>query len=195
MMRHDVWRLLLDPVDQSRDEVRRGSAPVREAYTDWEVELVVVIGTRARNIPEADAWTHVAGVTVGQDLSERITQLDGPAPQFSLGKSFAGFAPVGPWLVTENELDDRDDLTLSCSLNGETVQDGRTSQMIFPVSALVSRLSQIVALYPGDLIFTGTPAGVGVSRKPQRFLAAGDVLDSAIDGIGTLRQSFAQDGA
>lgn len=158
--------------------------------TDWEVELVVVIGRAAHRVGRDEAWDYVAGVTVGQDLSERIVQLRGPAPQFGLGKSFPGFAPVGPWLVTPNELAYRDDLALGCAINGETVQDGRTGDLIFPVARLVSELSQIVELYPGDLIFTGTPAGVGVGRDPQRFLQPGDELVSWIEGVGELRQTF-----
>ncbi|MFG1928516.1 fumarylacetoacetate hydrolase family protein [Cryptosporangium sp. NPDC048952] len=158
--------------------------------TDWEVELVVVIGRTARRIPSADAWAHVAGVTVGQDLSERITQTSGPAAQFSLGKSFAGFAPTGPWLVTPDELPNRDDLALGGRVNGETVQDGRTRDLIFPVPALISALSHVVTLYPGDLIFTGTPAGVGHGRTPPRYLALGDRLDSWIEGVGELHQKF-----
>jgi 2-keto-4-pentenoate hydratase/2-oxohepta-3-ene-1,7-dioic acid hydratase in catechol pathway len=161
--------------------------------TDWEVELVAVIGRTARRVAEADAWHHVAGLTVGQDISERITQTSGPSPQFSLGKSFAGFAPLGPWLVTADELADRDDLGLGCTINGEVVQDGRTRNMIFGVPALITKLSHIVTLNPGDLIFTGTPSGVGMGRSPQRFLKPGDRLDSWIEGIGELHQIFVVD--
>jgi 2-keto-4-pentenoate hydratase/2-oxohepta-3-ene-1,7-dioic acid hydratase in catechol pathway len=163
--------------------------------TDWEVELVVVLGRIARRVPEAEAWHHVAGLTVGQDISERITQLSGPSPQFGLGKSFAGFAPVGPWLVTPDELPDRDDLALGCTINGETVQDGRTRDLVFGVPALIARLSRIVTLYPGDLIFTGTPSGVGLGRSPRRFIKPGDRLDSWIEGIGELHQTFIADQA
>jgi 2-keto-4-pentenoate hydratase/2-oxohepta-3-ene-1,7-dioic acid hydratase in catechol pathway len=163
--------------------------------TDWEVELVVVIGRAAHRVAEADAWDYVAGLTVGQDLSERTTQQAGPAPQFSLGKSYPGFAPVGPWLVTPDELPDRDDLILGCSVDGEDVQDGRTRDLIFSVPALIARLSRIVSLYPGDLIFTGTPSGVGLGRTPQRFLAPGNRLDSWIEGIGELHQSFVAESA
>jgi 2-keto-4-pentenoate hydratase/2-oxohepta-3-ene-1,7-dioic acid hydratase in catechol pathway len=164
-------------------------------HTDWEVELVVVIGRTAHRTPVERAWDHVAGLTVGQDLSERISQLAGPAPQFSLGKSFPGFAPVGPWLVTPDEVSDRDDLALGCAIDGETVQDGRTKDLIFPVAALVSKLSAALTLYPGDLIFTGTPAGVGVGREPQRFLQPGETLRSWVEGIGELRQTFTTEGA
>ncbi|MET0135669.1 MAG: fumarylacetoacetate hydrolase family protein, partial [Kibdelosporangium sp.] len=136
----------------------------------------------------------VAGVTVGQDLSERTVQLSGPAPQFSLGKSFPGFTPMGPWLVTVDELVaaglDPDALDLGCSVNGEPVQRGSTADLIFSVPALIAALSAVLPLEPGDVIFTGTPAGVGAARDPRRFLHAGDQLVSTITGIGELRQHF-----
>ncbi|MCG3751861.1 fumarylacetoacetate hydrolase family protein [Amycolatopsis sp. Poz14] len=157
---------------------------------DWEVELVAVVGQTAHRVAESEAWEHIAGVTIGQDLSERVSQLAGPAPQFSLGKSFPDFAPVGPWLVTPDELADRDDLALGCAVDGETVQDGRTRELIFPVARLISALSQTITLYPGDLVFTGTPSGVGVGRTPQRFLRAGEELVSWIEGLGEMRQTF-----
>jgi 2-keto-4-pentenoate hydratase/2-oxohepta-3-ene-1,7-dioic acid hydratase in catechol pathway len=153
---------------------------------DWEVELVVVIGRRAEHVAEADGWDVVAGLTVGQDLSERTVQY-AAGLQFSLGKSYRGFAPTGPWLVTPDEVADRDDLALGCSIDGETVQQGRTSDLVFPVPRLVAELSAVVALLPGDLIFTGTPSGVGAARDPQRFLRPGEVLESWIDGIGAMR--------
>ncbi|MGW0948869.1 fumarylacetoacetate hydrolase family protein [Streptomyces sp. NPDC002623] len=161
-----------------------------EGHTDWEVELVAVIGARAERVSEADAWSHIAGLAAGQDISERITQLAGPVPQFGLGKSFPGFTPIGPWLVTPDEFDNPDDLELSCSINGEEVQKGRTGDLIFSVPALVSKLSAVLPLLPGDVLFTGTPAGVGLGRDPQRWLAPGDVLVSSVEGIGELRQSF-----
>jgi 2-keto-4-pentenoate hydratase/2-oxohepta-3-ene-1,7-dioic acid hydratase in catechol pathway len=160
-------------------------------HTDWEIELVVVIGTRAWQVAESGAWRHVAGLTAGQDLSERISQLAGPAPQFSLGKSLPGFTPMGPYLVTPDEFADPDDLGLHATLNGEQVQKARTSQLLFPVPALIARLSARLPLLPGDVIFTGTPAGVGLGRDPQRWLADGDELVSTIEGIGELRQRFA----
>lgn len=166
-----------------------------DGNTDWEVELVVVIGLETHRVSEAEAWHHVAGVTVGQDLSERVVQLRGPAPQFGLGKSFAGFSPTGPWLVTPDELPDRDDLRLTAILDDEVVQDGRTSQLIFPVARLVAELSRVVTLHPGDLIFSGTPAGVGVGRDPQRFIGAGQTLVSTVEGIGELRQTFVAEPA
>jgi 2,4-didehydro-3-deoxy-L-rhamnonate hydrolase len=159
-------------------------------HTDWEVELVVVIGCFTDRIKEEQAWAHVAGLTVGQDLSERITQTSGPSPQFSLGKSLPGFGPTGPWLVTPDELADRDDLELGCAINGEQMQKGRTSDLVFSVPALISRLSHKLPLLPGDLLFTGTPAGVGLGRKPPRYLAPGDELVSYVTGVGELRQRF-----
>ncbi|MGK3204289.1 fumarylacetoacetate hydrolase family protein [Amycolatopsis sp. MEPSY49] len=157
---------------------------------DWEVELVAVIGRTAHRVAEDEAWDHIAGLTIGQDISERVSQLAGPAPQFSLGKSFPGFAPVGPWLVTAEAVPDRDDLGLGCAVDGETVQDGRTRDLIFPVARLVAELSRTITLRPGDLVFTGTPAGVGQGRNPQRFLRPGEELTSWIEGIGEMRQTF-----
>jgi len=159
---------------------------------DWEVELVAVIGRRAEQVPAADAWSYIAGLTAGQDISERIIQLSGPAPQFSLGKSFPGFAPIGPWVVTVDEFADPDDIELQCAINGETVQHGRTSDLIFPVPALIEGLSRVTPLLPGDIIFCGTPAGVGLGRNPQRFLKAGEELVSQVAGVGELRQKFVQ---
>ncbi|MFB6556320.1 fumarylacetoacetate hydrolase family protein [Streptomyces sp. NPDC056405] len=172
------------------------SGPVTEVKlpaggkTDWEVELVAVIGQRAEAVSEADAWKYIAGLAVGQDISERVVQLAGPAPQFSLGKSYPGFAPIGPWLVTPDEFDNPDDLELRCAINGEEVQKGRTRDLIFSVPALIAGLSAVLPLLPGDVIFTGTPAGVGLGRDPQRFLAAGDELVTTVEGIGELRQTF-----
>lgn len=155
---------------------------------DWEVELVVAIGKLCERVVEEKAWDYVAGVTVGQDLSERELQLSGPAPQFSLGKSYPRFAPIGPALVTPDELTEPDDLKLGCGLEGgDVLQRGRTSDMIFSVPELIARLSAVCPLLPGDLLFTGTPSGVGIARKPPIFLAAGDVLVSWVTGIGRLR--------
>lgn len=152
---------------------------------DWEVEMVVVIGTSASNVALADAWDHVAGLTIGQDLSWRDVQTRGPAPQFSIGKSYPGFSPVGPVVVTPDEFADRDDLAISCALDGEVLQDGRTGDLIFSVAELIHRLSGSLTLYPGDLIFTGTPKGVGMGRTPKRFLVPGTLV-SSVEGIGDL---------
>jgi len=159
-----------------------------EGTVDWEAELVVVIGKRAERVSVADAWGHVAGLSAGQDFSERIIQSAGPVPQFSLGKSFPGFGPIGPWLVTPDEFANPDDLAIECEINGESVQKSRTSNLIFSVPELVSRLSAVTPLLPGDVIFTGTPGGVGVARKPQRFLSPGDEVVTRIEGIGTISQ-------
>jgi 2,4-didehydro-3-deoxy-L-rhamnonate hydrolase len=159
---------------------------------DWEVELVAVVGATARHVSTSAGWNFVAGLTAGQDLSERQLQLSGPAPQFGLAKSFPGFSPIGPVLVSPDEFDNPDDLGLGCDVNGEEVQKGRTSDMIFAIPELVSYLSGIVTLLPGDLIFTGTPPGVGMGRTPTRFLQAGDRLHSWIEGIGELEQTFTQ---
>jgi 2,4-diketo-3-deoxy-L-fuconate hydrolase len=156
---------------------------------DWEVELVAVIGTRADRVADADGWAHVAGLTIGQDLSERVVQM-AAGGQFSLGKSYRGFGPMGPVLVTPDELADPDDLALGCSVDGEVVQDARTSDMVFSVPRLVAELSAVVPLLPGDVVFTGTPEGVGVRRSPPRFLQPGSVLESWIEGLGRLRTTF-----
>lgn len=161
-----------------------------QGNVDWEVELVVAIGIGGHRIERDAGWSHVAGLTVGQDLSERIAQLEGARPQFSLAKSHPGFSPTGPWLVTPDELADPADLAISCSLDGETLQDSRTSRMIYDVPELIARLSAVVTLLPGDLIFSGTPAGIGNARDPKRFLHAGEVLESTIEGIGTLTTRF-----
>ena len=158
--------------------------------TDWEVELVAIVGKEASNVSAANAWEYVAGLAIGQDLSERVSQLRGPAPQFGLGKSFPGFAPVGPWLVSPGEFGDPDDLEIGCSLDGEEVQKGRTSELIFSIPALIQGLSQTVTLLPGDIIFTGTPSGVGLGRNPQRFIQPGETLVSRIEGIGEITQTF-----
>ncbi|MDT0181640.1 fumarylacetoacetate hydrolase family protein [Microbacterium sp. ARD31] len=161
-----------------------------EGNVDWEVELVVVIGREAHRVDRERAWDHVAGLTIGQDLSERITQLQGSAPQFSLGKSFPGFGPTGPWMVTPDEFADKDDLAIGCSLSGEGMQSSRTSMMLYDVPELIMRLSAVCPLLPGDLIFSGTPSGIGNRRTPPRFIGPDDVLVSEIEGIGALTTRF-----
>lgn len=161
-----------------------------EGNVDWEVELVVAIGLGGHGIGRDDAWEHVAGLTVGQDLSERLAQMTGQRPQFSLAKSHPGFSPTGPWLVTPDELADPADLAISCALDGETLQDSRTSRLIYDIPELIARLSAIVTLLPGDIIFTGTPSGVGNARSPKRFLQPGEVLTSAIEGVGEITTRF-----
>jgi 2,4-didehydro-3-deoxy-L-rhamnonate hydrolase len=162
---------------------------------DWEVELVVVIGRVADRVSEADAWDYVAGLTVGQDISERTVQLVGPVPQFSLGKSYRTFGPIGPWLVTPDELERRDDLELQCSVSGRVLQKGRTGQMVFSVSELIAQISQVCPMLPGDVLFTGTPPGVGMARKPQEFLQPGTTLISEIEGIGKLANPVVAGGS
>lgn len=154
--------------------------------TDWEIELVVVIARRAHRVARSDAHRYIAGYTIGQDISERTMLTTGSMPQFSLGKSFPGYGPIGPWVVTLDEFEDPDDLALRCSVNGTARQDARTSQMIRPVSELVESLSAVCPLLPGDMIFTGTPSGVGMALDPPCYLAPGDRIDSMIEGIGTL---------
>jgi 2,4-diketo-3-deoxy-L-fuconate hydrolase len=154
---------------------------------DWEVELVVAIGTAGRNIAGESAWDHVAGLTLGQDISDRKVQLLGTPPQFSLGKSFDTFGPIGPALVSVDSFANPDDIGLWCEISGERMQDGRSKDLIFDVPALISYLSTICTLVPGDLIFTGTPSGVGAGRG--RFLTEGDVIHSGAEVIGTLTNS------
>jgi 2,4-diketo-3-deoxy-L-fuconate hydrolase len=153
---------------------------------DWEVELVVVVGRRADRVAAPDGWSHIAGLTVGQDLSDRTLQF-AAGGQFSLGKSHRGFAPLGPLVVSPDELADPDDLALGCSIDGVTMQDARTRDLVFGVPQLVAELSAVVPLLPGDIIFTGTPSGVGFTRQPPRFLQPGETLTSWIEGIGTIR--------
>ncbi|MFQ5425995.1 MAG: fumarylacetoacetate hydrolase family protein [Gaiellales bacterium] len=157
--------------------------PRGQEQVDFEVELVFVIGKRGKDISESDAWDYVAGYTVGQDVSDREEQFKG-LKQFTLAKSFDTYAPIGPYLVTLDELDDREDLRLTCSVDGEMMQDSRTSDFIFGLPRMVSDASRICTLEPGDLFFTGTPSGVGVFRDPPIFLRPGTVVESEIEGIG-----------
>ena len=153
---------------------------------DWEVELVAVVGRAADRVAEADGWSHIAGLTIGQDISDRQLQFAAGA-QFSLGKSRRGYGPMGPWLVTVDEVPTPDDLALGCSVDGETMQDARTSDLIFSIPQLVAELSSVCPLLAGDVIFTGTPHGVGMARQPARFLQPGETLETWIEGIGTIR--------
>jgi 2-keto-4-pentenoate hydratase/2-oxohepta-3-ene-1,7-dioic acid hydratase in catechol pathway len=165
----------------------RGDVVLSSDRVDWEVELVVVLGRRARRVSERDALAHVAGYTVGQDVSDRRLQFADRPPQFSLGKSLDGYGPTGPAVVSLDAFADPNDLALACDVSGERMQRGRTADMIFPVPALVAWLSRWCTLEPGDIVFTGTPAGVGSTRTPRRYLVPGDEIVSTIDGIGTLR--------
>ena len=158
---------------------------VLESVTaDWEVELVVVIGVGGRHIPADEVWSRVAGLMVGQDISDRALQFSATPPHFDLGKSRDTYGPTGPALVSVDRVGDPDDLELRCEVNGNVRQHGRSSSMIFDVPFLVAYLSDILTLRTGDLIFTGTPAGVG--RVTGDALAPGDVITSTIEGLGTL---------
>lgn len=154
---------------------------------DFEAELVVVIGRRAERVTESDAWSHVAGITLGQDLSERDLQTRPPAPQqYSLAKSYPGFAPIGPAVVTPDEFPDPDAIEITGALNGRQMQKASTRDLIFDVPALIAYLSSVLPLLPGDLIFTGTPSGIGWTRNPRIVLQPGDVLATSAEGIGTM---------
>jgi 2-keto-4-pentenoate hydratase/2-oxohepta-3-ene-1,7-dioic acid hydratase in catechol pathway len=168
---------------------------LRSATVDWEVELVVVMAAEVHDISAGQAWSAVAGLTIGQDLSDRHVQLRGANPQFSLGKSFPGFGPIGPTLVSLDEIEDPDDLDLGCSVNGLVVQSDRTSSMIFSVPELISRLSAVCTLFPGDVIFTGTPSGTAGGNAVPNYLKPGDELTSWIGGIGEMRNRMYADSA
>jgi 2-keto-4-pentenoate hydratase/2-oxohepta-3-ene-1,7-dioic acid hydratase in catechol pathway len=155
--------------------------------TDWEVELAVVIGKRAKYVSEADALGYVAGYCVANDVSERHFQAERQG-QWTKGKSADNFGPTGPWLVTRDEVADPQALPMWLKVNGETRQDGTTATMVYGCAYLVSYLSQFMSLDPGDIISTGTPPGVGLGMKPPTYLKAGDVIELGIEGLGTQRQ-------
>ncbi|TDL84182.1 FAA hydrolase family protein [Palleronia sediminis] len=155
---------------------------------DWEVELGIVIGSHAYNVSEEDALAHVAGYCVVNDVSERDFQLK-HGGHWVKGKSAPGFGPLGPWLVTADEVPDPQKLALSTKVNGETMQSSNTDDMIFGVARIVSYMSRFMALLPGDLIATGTPEGVGMGHRPPRFLKPGDRIEIAIEGLGTQHQA------
>ncbi len=167
--------------------------PRESQEVDYEAELVVVIGKRGKHIPLASALDHVAGYAVGHDVSARDWQLNKPGKQWTIGKTFDTFAPIGPELVTADEVPDPHNLGIRLRLNGQTMQDSSTAQLIFRVDALVSYLSRVMTLEPGDLIFTGTPPGVGMARKPPVWLKPGDQVEVEIDGLGTLANPVAAD--
>jgi 2-keto-4-pentenoate hydratase/2-oxohepta-3-ene-1,7-dioic acid hydratase in catechol pathway len=153
---------------------------------DWEAEMVLVVGRGGRDIPRNKAWDAIAGVCVGQDFTNRTLQMASQPPQFSLGKSHKGFAPFGPWVVDAATLASRDSLDISCTLNGEIVQQANTKDFIFDVSEIVAYLSSIIELRPGDLVYTGTPSGIGQSRTPQMFLKPGDTVVTTLEGVGSI---------
>jgi 2,4-diketo-3-deoxy-L-fuconate hydrolase len=165
-----------------------GEVPVVTPQVDWEVEVTAVIGRTAHNVAVADGWSYVAGLTAAQDYSARDVQLASTPPQFSLGKSFPAFLPLGPLLVTVDEFDDPDDVGLQCLVNGRLRQSSSTADLVFSVPTLVAYLSSICTLFPGDLILTGTPAGVGLGMKPPMFLAPGDEVVTRVDLVGEMRQ-------
>ena len=167
--------------------------PNNSVKGDWEVELAVVIGKKAKNVDESNALTHVAGYTICNDVSEREWQLE-HGSQWSKGKSFDTFAPVGPWLVTKDEIENPHNLAMWLDLNGKRMQTGNTSTMIFGVEKLISYLSYFITLQPGDIISTGTPPGVGMGVKPEPvFLKIGDGMRLGIDGLGEQKQTVIAD--
>jgi 2-keto-4-pentenoate hydratase/2-oxohepta-3-ene-1,7-dioic acid hydratase in catechol pathway len=167
--------------------------PRGSVKTDWEVELAVIIGTRAKYVSQADALSHVAGYAVANDVSERSFQTE-RAGQWTKGKSCDNFGQLGPWLVTRDEVADPQALDMWLTVNGQTMQNGSTRTMVYGVAHVVSYLSQFMTLHPGDVISTGTPPGVGMGMKPPRYLVAGDVVELGIEGLGRQRQRVLADG-
>jgi 2-keto-4-pentenoate hydratase/2-oxohepta-3-ene-1,7-dioic acid hydratase in catechol pathway len=160
--------------------------------TDWEVELGVVIGKTAKYVSEEEAMDYVAGYCVSHDVSERAFQTE-RSGQWTKGKSCDTFGPIGPWLVTKDEIADPQNLGMWLKVNGETMQNGSSKTMVYGVANVVSYLSQFMSLQPGDVISTGTPPGVGLGMNPQRFLKVGDVVELGIEGLGTQKQTFVAD--
>lgn len=171
------------------DDVR---IPRGSEKTDWEVELGVVIGKTAKYVSEAEALDHVAGYCLVHDVSERAFQAE-RAGQWTKGKSCDTFGPIGPWLVTPDEIADPQNLAMWLNVNGEKMQDGSSSTMVYGVAFVISYLSQFMSLQPGDIISTGTPPGVGMGLKPPRYLKDGDVVELGIEGLGTQKQRFVAD--
>ncbi len=161
--------------------------PPSSQKVDYEAELVVVLGRGGRNIPQSEARKYVAAYCCGNDISARNWQLEKTGGQWLLGKTFDTFAPFGPYLVTADDVPDPHSLRIRSRINGQTMQDSNTSQLIFPVEELIAYVSSVCTLSPGDLLFTGTPPGVGFARKPPVFLRAGDVVEVEIDELGILR--------
>ena len=159
--------------------------PAVSTEIDWEAELAVIIGKKGRNIPEAEALSYVFGYTVLNDVTAR--DIQSKFQQFFKGKSLDGYCPMGPWIVTADEIPDPQQLSLRLRVNGVLKQEANTSDMIYPVGTIISLLSQGMTLEPGDIIATGTPSGVGFARNPPEYLKAGDVVETEIDGIGLLR--------
>ena len=167
---------------------KKGKTPSRlvdSKRSDWEVELGIVIGDKARSVPESKAMQYVAGYTIVNDVSERAYQLDAAAGQWTRGKGCDTFCPVGPWLVTKDEISRPQNLSIWLELNGKKMQNGNTKTMVFNIKELISYVSHYMTLYPGDILATGTPPGVGMGMKPPRYLKKGDEMKLGIDGLGT----------
>jgi 2-keto-4-pentenoate hydratase/2-oxohepta-3-ene-1,7-dioic acid hydratase in catechol pathway len=167
-----------------------GDVKVVGETVDYESELVIIVGKGGRDIVEANAWQHVAGLCVGQDVSDRGLQYMGSPAQFNMGKSRRGFSPIGPWVTDMTNNANRDNLHLGCTVNGEKRQDTHTNDMIFNIAHIVSYLSTVVELFPGDVIYTGSPFGVGHGHKPPRYMKPGDVVETTLEGVGTIRNRF-----
>ena len=166
-------------------------APAGLHEIDYEAELVIVFGRTCKAATRENAWSFLAGVTCGQDISDRGEQFRPPVKQFTIAKTYDTFGPIGPYLVTADELADPDALEIEGRVSGEVMQHSNTSDLIFDVPALVVWLSRYITFQPGDLVWTGTPGGVGEARTPQRFLLDGDVVETEIEGIGTMRNPVA----
>lgn len=166
--------------------------PRNSVKTDWEVELAVIIGSRAKYVSQADAMQHVAGYAVTNDVSERAFQTE-HSGQWTKGKSADNFGQLGPWLVTRDEVENPQDLSMWLSVNGKMMQNGSTRTMVYGVAHVVSYLSQFMTLHPGDVISTGTPPGVGLGMKPPTYLKPGDVVELSIQGLGNQRQDVIAD--
>lgn len=179
-----VFTKALTSLGGANDDI---TMPDDSVAMDWEIELGFIIGTTARKVPVASAMSHVAGYCLANDVSERDWQIK-RGTQWGKGKSFDGFGPIGPWLVTADEMKDPHNIPLKLSVNGRVRQQSNTADMIFPVAEIVSYLSQFMTLLPGDVVITGTPSGVGLGMKPQQFLKRGDVM--TLDGgpLGTQTQ-------
>ena len=167
--------------------LKKGKTPSRlvdSKRSDWEVELGIVIGDKARSVQESKAMQYIAGYTIVNDVSERAYQLDAAAGQWTRGKGCDTFCPVGPWLVTKDEISRPQNLSIWLELNGKKMQNGNTKTMVFNLKELISYVSHYMTLYPGDIIATGTPPGVGMGMKPPRYLKKGDEMKLGIDGLG-----------
>ncbi len=162
--------------------------PRNSKKTDWEVEIGFVIGKLARSVPKASAMEHVAGYFLCNDVSERENQIE-RGGQWVKGKSHDTYGPIGPWLVTRDEISNPQKLKLWCNINGKRMQDGTTANMIFPIREIIAYLSRFMTLKPGDIVITGTPAGVGLGMKPQQFIKPGDIVELGVEGLGTQRQN------